>query len=120
MDGHARLQADLMLGLAAERLAETAVHRCGGVEAAVARVRDDPQGEGVWLDRFVDTLFEELLLDDPAGACFVLEALERRPARIAAEGTVGEVLRALAHRTFADVLRARVLQGLEQSLAVGA
>ena len=78
MEPHLRQQFDLLLQEATGNFVERVVHRCGGPETALARLQTDPESEGVWVGEFVDSWFSEQLLDSTAGACFVLDALERR------------------------------------------
>ncbi len=59
---------------------------------------------------FVTAFFAEHLLDNPAGACFVLEALERRVLPPDPGGPVPEVLARLARAAFAEVLAGSPLQ----------
>ncbi|MEM9666848.1 MAG: hypothetical protein AAF970_18100 [Bacteroidota bacterium] len=115
MDLHQRQHFDLLLQMATERLIERAVQRCEGVEAALHQLRTDPDGEGVWLGRFVDAFFDDALLDNPAGACFVLQALERRPVPAAAlDGRVGDALRSLAKQAFRALLTQKAHEALAQ------
>jgi hypothetical protein len=117
MEAFERQQFDLLLAMSAERLAERAVHRCGGPDAALAQLRADPQGEGVWLDEFARAVFRDFLLDSPAGACFVLQALAGRSAAPPPAGSVAEMLGHMALRVFADLLGAKVEELLEQQAA---
>lgn len=110
-----RQQFDLLLADGVERLSERVVHRCGGHDAALAQLREDPEGEGVWLHDFTGHLMSDLLLDDAAGACFVLQALERRVVDGAPAGRVADVLGALARDALAQLLRAKTVEALEQS-----
>ncbi len=97
-------QFELLLQDATGNFAERIVHRCGGPDAALIRLREDPDGEGVFRGAFVQAFFEENLLDSPAGYCFVLEALERRVLPADPGGPAAEVLGRLAKAAFADVL----------------
>lgn len=117
MELHLRQQFDLLLHEAAGNFAERVVHRCGGPGPALERLHDDPEGDGVWLSEFVDVVFEEHLLDSPAGSCFVLEALERRPLPPDPGGEVTDVLARLARIAFAGVLCTRAAQLLQRQLA---
>ena len=120
MEYYRRQQFDSMLAISAESFVERIVQRCGGGELALERLRDDPQGSGVWLDEYVDAVFEEWLLTDASGAAFVLEALEKRPVSLTINGRVADVLQAMARRVYADLLRDRVTEVLGRQLAVGA
>lgn len=138
MNPHERQQFDLFLALAVERFAERIEQRNGGPGPALERLRTAPESEGVWLSDFVRALFTDFLLADAAGACFVLqalerrpveslerrpvealerrpaEALERRPAESPAAGTIGALLGELARGAFARLLAAKTEEYLEQ------
>lgn len=119
MDLHEKQQFDFFLMTSAERFADRIVQRSSGSENALANLKNDPNGDGVWLDEFVDALFEDFLLDNTAGACFILSALERRPIEIAANGKVEDVLKTMAKKAFGELLRMKILESLEQSVGVG-
>lgn len=130
MNPHEHQQFDLFLALAVERFAERIEQRSGGPGPALERLRTAPESEGVWLSDFVRALFTDFLLDDAAGACFVLqalerrpveplerrpvEALERRPVEPPAAGTIGTLLGELARGAFARLLAAKTEEYLEQ------
>lgn len=115
MNPHERQQFDLLLALSVERFVERLEQRNGGAGPALERLRQAPEGEGVWLSDFVGVLFQDFLLDDTAGACFVLEALERRSiAPSAGAAPIGSLLRDLARRAFAALLAAKAEEALEQ------
>lgn len=115
MEAYQRQQFELLLGIAVERFVERIAQRCGGYEAALAQLRADPQGEGVWLDGFVQAFMRDFLLDNPAGACFVLQALERRRIGAPQPGTIGTMLEQMALRAFADLLALKTEEMLELS-----
>jgi hypothetical protein len=117
MEPHLRQQFDLMLHEATGNFTERAVHRCGGPQVALERLRADPESEGVWVGEFVDAFFADNLLDGPAGAAFVLEALERRSLPADPGGPVPEVLGRLARAAFAEVLAAQAAQLIQRQLA---
>lgn len=122
MNPHERQQFDLFLALAVERFAERIEQRNGGPGPALERLRTAPESEGVWLSDFVRALFTDFLLDDAAGACFVLQALERRPVEAlerrrvepGAAETIGTLLGELARGAFASLLAAKTEEYLEQ------
>ena len=90
MEPYLRQQFDLLLQEATGNYVERIVHRCGGPDTALARLTADPESEGVWVSEFVDVFFEEHLLDTTSGACFVLDALERRTVPADPGGPVAE------------------------------
>ncbi|MEP7010088.1 MAG: hypothetical protein ABJC13_07180 [Acidobacteriota bacterium] len=119
MDLYQRQQFDFLLATAVERYTERLEQRNEGPVQALELLRRDPEGPGIWLGEFAEALFEEFLLGDPAGAAFVLQALERRPlpANLELGGTVSSALAALARAAFADLLRAKTEEALEQHAA---
>lgn len=120
MELHARQQFDFFLNAAIERFVDRVEQRCGGPVPARARLRDDPNSEGVWLDDFVVALFGDFLLDNVAGSAFVLQALARRPAPMTASlagETVERYLGRLARDAFGAVLRLKAEEALEQRQA---
>jgi hypothetical protein len=117
VDLHERAQFDFLLNTAAERFVDRLVQRTGGLEEGLAALRADPRGEGVWLDEFVRAVMRDFLLDNTAGAVFVLSACEKRPVEALVGGPVAEVLQQLAVEVFCDVLAAKVDQGIELALS---
>jgi hypothetical protein len=107
-------QFELLLQDATGNFAERIVHRCHGPEAALDRLASDPEGEGVHRGQFVQAFFEENLLDNAGGYCFVLEALERRTLPADPGGPVGDVLARLAKAAFADVLSTMTSQLIQR------
>lgn len=120
MEPHQRQQFDFLLMTAVERFAERLVQRNGGAEHALSHLCADPQGDGVWLDQFVQAIFRDFLLDNAAGACFVLQALARRQVPAPEAGSVDAMLQQLALRAFADLLALKTIEALEQQAAYGA
>ncbi|MEF3274990.1 MAG: hypothetical protein K6356_11455 [Chloroflexus sp.] len=118
MELYQRQQFDLLLMMAVERFAERISERCAGPAIALERLRTDPQGDGIWLDRFVAAIFQDFLLDNPAGACFVLQALADRPLPTPAlpADSIGVMLQTMARRAFADLLVMRTEEVLEQMI----
>lgn len=120
MELHQRQQFDFFFNSAVERFVDRAEQRCGGPVPALERLRNDPNAEGVWLDDFVVALFADFLLDNAAGSAFILQALGRRPAPLAA-GVAGETIEhylgRLAREAFGAVLRLKTEEALEQRQA---
>jgi hypothetical protein len=114
MESYQRQQFDFLLLTVVDRFTERLVQRNEGHANALARLRADPQGEGVWLDAFVQAVFQDFLLDNPAGACFVLQALARRRISTPDAGSVETMLSAMARRAFADLLAVKTEEMLEQ------
>jgi hypothetical protein len=117
MEPYQRQQFDYLLLTATERFVDRVVQRCAGHQPALDRLRADPQGEGIWLDSFVGALFQDFLLDNPAGACFVLQALARRRVRPPDPGPVEVMLQQMAVGAFAELLRLKAEESIEQQLS---
>jgi hypothetical protein len=119
MDVHARQQFDFLLNAAIERFVERCEQRCGGPVPALERLRTDPNSEGVWIDEFVQALFTDFLLDNPAGAAFVLQALVRRPLPVITTpaANIGDWMQRVAQQAFAVVLTNKTEEALEQRVA---
>ncbi len=120
MESHERQQFDFFLNAAIERFVDRVEQRCGGPVPALERLRADPNADGVWLDEFVGALFSDFLLDNAAGASFVLQALGRRPAPPIAPTpgeTIDQHLARMARAAFGHVLRLKTDEALEQRQA---
>lgn len=116
MNAHERQQFDVLLQMAVDRYAERLVQRNDGPETARTRLLEQAEADGVWLSEFVEVWFQDSLLDNTAGACFVLEALERRPVpeacRAIGPQPIGGALAALARAAFAVLLRQKTAEEL--------
>lgn len=117
MEIYQRQQFDFLLMTAAERFSERLTQRNEGAANALEKLRANPQGEGIWLDEFVSVLFEDFLLNNTAGACFILNALEKRSVPDFPGGKIEQVLQQLAVRAFADLLQQKLEEVLEQTAA---
>lgn len=117
MELHERQQFDFLLMTAVERYVERLEQRNAGAGDALARLRSDPNGEGVWLDEFVAAIFEDFLLANIGGACFTLQALAQRTLPETAAGRVETVLIRMARTAFAGLLKQKTEEALEQRLA---
>jgi hypothetical protein len=107
MNLHEKQQFDFFLMTSAERFVDRIVQRSAGSENALQNLRENPNGDGVWLDEFV------------TGACFILSALERRPITVNTSGKVDDVLQQMARQAFGELLRMKIIESLEQSVGVG-
>ena len=74
----------------------------------------------MWLGDFVTAFFSDALLDNPAGAAFVLQALERQQLAVSVEGAIGDVLEQMARDAFRALLVRKLEESLSQHLAYGA
>lgn len=116
MDLHERQQFDFLLATAVERYVERLEQRNEGAANALARLRENPEQDGVRLGEFVTAVFADFLLDNPDGACFVLRALPRRRVE-APPGAVADVLQTMAAAAFAGLLKQKADELLEQHAA---
>ncbi len=120
MDLHEKQQFDFLLNTAVERYVERLEQRNGGVEIALDKLRRDAESDGVWLTRFTQAVFDDFLLNNVEGACFVLKALAKQPVETMAPGKVEATLIAMAQRVFAFLLRQKTEEALEQRSSVQA
>lgn len=114
MDLYAQQQFGFLLEIATERYVARLEERFRGPAPALAKIKADPEGEGVWLSQFTDAIFEDFLLGNAAGASFVLQALARRSIQLSAEGSVEELLVLMAKQLFAELLHQKTVESLEQ------
>ncbi len=114
MDLHERQQFDLLLQLAVERYVERLEQRNEGADNALARMRADPQGEGIWLNQYLEAIFQDFLLNTTDGAAFVLRALPKRKLVAPPPGTVDSMLAAMARSALGELLRQKTDEELER------
>ena len=112
MEVYLRQYFDALMREAAGNFAERCVYRAGGPDEALAALTEDPDSLG--RADFVTAFFAENLLEDVAGSCVVLEALERRVLPADDGGPVADVLGRLARAAFADVLTVQTSQVIQQ------
>ncbi|MGG3739172.1 hypothetical protein [Aeribacillus pallidus] len=123
MNPHEQQYFNLLLAMAVDRFSERIIQRNEGAKHALERLRTNPQGEGIWLNEFVEAFFRDAILDNPAGSCLILQALANQRvnnlSNIVDRETVGDILQALAKQTFATLLYRKTEEALEQTLAFG-
>ncbi len=114
---HEEQQFHFLLFTAVERYTERLEQRCGGPTAALLRLRRDPEGDGIWLTQFAQAIFNDFLLNNAAGACFILQALVLQPIPVLpnANPSIDAHLQALALAAFAQALRAKTEESLERN-----
>ncbi len=118
MNPHEQQYVDSLLEVAVVRFCERVIHRNAGAKHALSKLRAAPNGEGIWLDQFVTSFFQEALLDNPAGSCMLLEGLARRPVpAFVAEATIGSLLQQLAQAAFAELVSSKVEEALERAMS---
>ena len=117
MDLHEQQQFDFLLQTAVERLALRLTEQCRGAEPALERLgpSEDEPAEPVL--QFVDALFADFLLDNAAGACFILQGMASAPVPLPWQeepATVEQHLVALAKAALARLLHRKVRERLAQ------
>ncbi len=78
-------QFEFLLQSAVERFVERSEQRFQGAERALEQWRQDPKMLSKWLSGFCDAVFEDFLLNNVDGACFVLRAMSKHKVAEAAE-----------------------------------
>jgi hypothetical protein len=114
MDLYQQQQFGFFLQTATERFVERLEQRFRGAATALEKVKSDPNGDGVWVDEFTNAVFEDFLLNNIDGACFVLRSLAKRKTGGCDEGTVEYALQSLARELFAELLLQKTIEILEQ------
>ena len=110
-----RVHIDALIHEACDLLCETSIQRCAGPTNALRQLREDPNGQGVWLDKFTTMFLTEHALLTDAGACVILEALASRPMPAVEGETIGQVLRRAAHAAFTESVRSKMDEALERA-----
>jgi hypothetical protein len=114
MELYQQQQFGFFLETATERFVARLEERFRGPDQALEMLREDPETEGVWLRQFTDAVFDDFLLNNLEGACFVLQALAKRRVSDLEDGTVEKTLITMAKRLFADLLLQKTVETLEQ------
>ena len=114
MDLYKQQQFGFFLQTATERFVTRLEERFRGPDLALQQIKQDPNAEGVWLDQFVDAVFEDFLLNNVEGASFVLQALAKRSVEQVEPGTVETTLVTMAKQLFSDLLLQKSMEALEQ------
>jgi len=113
---HEEQQFHFLLLTAVERYTERLEQRCLGPTAALKRLREEPEGEGIRLTQFASAIFQDFLLDNLAGACFVLQALGTQPVpETPKAGKIADQLGNMALAAFSTALRAKTEESLERN-----
>ncbi len=118
MELYERQQFDFLLQTSVERYVERIEQRNEGPGNALTRLRADRESPGIWLSQFVDAVFDDFLINNLEGACFVLRALSSRPApELPAQRSVEKTLLAASKQVFADLFYQKTEECLEQHAA---
>ncbi len=113
MELYQQQQFGFFLQTATERYVARLEERFRGADGALENLRRDPEADGVWLSGFTDAVFDDFLLNNVEGACFVLQALAKRKAQPIGAGTVESTLIELAKSLFAELLLQKTIESLE-------
>lgn len=114
MDLYQQQQFGFFLQTATERYVARLEERFRGADGALRNLHDDSDGEGVWLTRFTEAVFEDFLLNNVEGSCFVLMALATRRVDATEAGTVEGTVIEMAKKLFAELLLQKTIESLEQ------
>ena len=115
MDLYKQQQFGFFLQTATERYVARLEERFRGADGALASLKQDPNGEGVTLKRILRMpFFDDFLLCNVEGACFVLQSLPKRKIESIEPGTVEATLIAMAKKLFAELLMQKTIESLEQ------
>ncbi len=114
MDLYQQQQFGFFLQTATERYVARLEERFRGADGALATLNQNPNAEGVWLNEFTDAVFEDFLLDNVEGACFILQSLAKRKVAGVEPGTVETTLIEMAKKLFAELLLQKTIESLEQ------
>lgn len=114
MDLYQQQQFGFFLQTATERYVARLEERFRGADGALEKLRLDANAEGVWLDEFTEAVFEDFLLNNVGGACFILQSLANRRIEATQAGRVEETLVAMAKALFAELLLQKTIESLEQ------
>lgn|SRR5690625_457843 len=115
---------DTLVGIATDRFVERAIYHSEGAQKALELLKENPYGKNLWLDRFVQSFFEEFLLDNVSGYCLVLQALanntfHKEILTNSSSITISELLEKLSKKTFESLLIQKSEEVLEQSILFG-
>ncbi len=115
MDLYKQQQFSFFLQTATERFAARLEERFRGPEQALTAIKQgDDGGDEIWLQPFTDAVFEDFLLNNVEGACFVLQALAKRSAEAVESGNVESILISMAKQLFSELMLQKTIEMLEQ------
>ncbi len=122
MDLHAQQQFDFLLQTAVERLCLRLQEHHRGAQAALEHLAspNQEQAAAAEVQQFVEALFQDFLLDNAAGACFVLQGLAGRkvpPVESRNCPNIEALLVSLAKAALGELLQRKARECLEQMAA---
>ena len=113
MDLYQQQQFCFFLQTATERFVARLEERFRGADSALEQIKSDRHSEELRLDEFVDAVFEDFLLNNAAGACFVLQSLAQRTIDSVEGGSVEATLITMAKRLFRELMLQKTIEALE-------
>lgn len=117
MDLYKRQQFEFLLQTAVERLSERLEQRYRGTEDALHHLQSKDAQPIV--NAFVDAIFQDFLLDNIEGACFLLQSVPQRKLVMPLPDpsqTVQSALIAMAKQQFQTLLYSKAIEALEQRI----
>ncbi len=114
MDLYKQQQFGFFLQTATERYVARLEERFRGAGGALDALRENAGAEGARLSEFTDAVFEDFLLNNVEGSCFVLQALAKRKVESSHGDNVETTLINMAKELFAELLRQKTIESLEQ------
>ncbi len=114
MDLYQKQQFGFFLQTATERYVARLEERFRGAEGALEVVKQISGDGEVGSREFVDAVFEDFLLNNVEGACFILQSLPQRTVEPHRPGTVEVTLIEMAKSLFEELLLQKTIESLEQ------
>ena len=114
MDLYKQQQFGFLLQTATERYVARLEERFRGADGALVALRENAQGEGIRLGEFTDAVFDDFLLNNVEGACFVLQSLAKRRIESTHGDNVETILINMAKEIFSELLLQKTIESLEQ------
>ena len=115
MNDHERVFIDALIHEACDLLCETAIQRCEGPTNVLRKLREDPNSDGIWTDRFISMFLSENALNNDAGSCTILEALASRPMPSVEGKSISDVLKAASQAAFTQAVLFKADEALERA-----
>lgn len=114
MDLYQEQQFGFFLQTASERYVARLEERFRGADGALEVVKHISGDGEVGSKEFTDAVFEDFLLNNVAGACFILQSLPRRKVEAFESETVEVMLIRMAKSLFEELLMQKTIESLEQ------
>ena len=114
MNDWERVYIDTLLHDACDIVCQTAIQRCDGPTNTLKKLREDPNGEGIWLDQFIPMFLGERAFDTDAGACAILEAFAKKPMPQVQGDSISSTLRGASRSIFAEMVLLKIDETLQR------